>query len=71
MKKVVIAVGVAGLIYYFFFYNKNTAVIAGASAAPTNGAGTLNNPVAKRFQWGGVNLGPSFAQKAPGVASVS
>lgn len=72
MKNVVIAAGIAGLIYYFFFYSKplNPASIP-STTNPTNGAGTLNNPHMTAGHGNAINLGASFAQRVPGVASVS
>lgn len=65
MKKLIVVGGVLALLWYLS--SRSTATDATVTAA---GGGPINDPVRKPTL-GGVTLGPSFAQKVPGVASVS
>jgi hypothetical protein len=66
MKTIIIVGGIAALVYYFFVYN--TTTLNPATIPPVAGSG-LTNPVKQTGN--AINLGPSFATKVPGVASVS
>lgn len=76
MKKIIIVGGIAALVYYFYFYNKGVPSPSSipSPSANTTGSAALNlgTATARRNFGNAINLGsPAYANKVPGIASVS